>query len=257
MRRLLVSILLSVLPELGLGATAIGGMERLPGGEFTPLFRSGLQEQGATRVVVEPFFLDKLPVSDADFARFVVDNPAWKRDRVGRLYTDEGYLRHWPTADGPDVKVANRPVVNVSWHAAKAYCAWVGSRLPTDYEWQFAAYEGAVDFAERLASWYSKPATSDLPSVGTSAANRFLIFDMYGPVWEWVGDFSSLMVSNDGRAGSGTDSLRFCGGGVLSANETRNYIGFMRAAYLGALKANYTTSSLGLRCARSVEGATK
>src|SRR5690606_11083451 len=144
----------------------------------------------------------------------------------------------------------NQPVVHVSWHAAKAYCAWQGKRLPSNLEWQFVAYEGDQDYVARLTEWYSKPSTSELPNVGEGKPNRFLVHDMYGPIWEWVGDFNSLMVANDGRAGGGTREARFCGAGSLAATESRNYIGFMRAAYLSALKASNTTSTLGLRCAK-------
>ncbi len=229
-------------------------MATLPGGTFEPLFKSGLPGQAVSVATVKAFQLDVVPVTSEDFAHFTRTNPKWRRDQINSIFADQRYLSHWPTETGPGIDQLSSPVVNVSWHAAKAYCIWAGSRLPTDLEWQFAAYEGSPDYAERLASWYSKPSVVSLPRVGSSEPNRFQIFDMYGPIWEWVGDFSSLMVADDGRAGSGTDAAKFCGAGALSATETRNYIGFMRAAYLSALKADYTTSSLGFRCARDTKG---
>jgi formylglycine-generating enzyme required for sulfatase activity len=73
-------------------------------------------------------------------------------------------------------------------------------------------------------------------------------------IWEWVGDYASLMISGDNRNQGDPDLLKFCGAGALSTQDRENYAILMRIALLSSLKAADTTANLGFRCAKDATG---
>lgn len=233
----------------------VPAMARVKGGEFESVLPVA---PGNNRVRVESFEMDSVPVTNAQFAAFVAANPRWRRDRVPRLMADPEYLSHWTTATSPAADARNRPVVRVSWYAARAYCEWRGARLPTWYEWEWAAAasESVVDarndprWKQKILGWYARPATGPLPDVGSQPANVHGVRDLHGVVWEWVEDYNSLLVAGDNRQQSESDTTRFCGSGALTMEQKEQYATLMRIAMLSSLKAEYTTATTGFRCAR-------
>jgi sulfatase modifying factor 1 len=244
-------------------AAAPSGMARVGPGELQSIYAP---EPGAATVPVRAFELDRLPVTNTDFVAFVRAVPSWRRDRIARVFADEGYLAHWagPVELGPDAQ-PDQPVTQVSWFAAKAYCAAQGNRLPTEAEWELAASaseaspDGATDpgFRERVLAWYSRPSPRRLSVVGQRQPNYWGIHDLHGLVWEWVLDYNSTLLSDDSRTGKAADRLEFCGAGAFAAGDKQDYAGFMRLAFRNSLEARYTTRNLGFRCARDVEPATR
>ena len=103
------------------------------GGVYLPLY--GAKDQ---LVSVDSFLMDVLPVTNADYLKFVQENPAWKKSNIKRLFADESYLAKWHD-DVTFSGLPNAPVTNISWFAAKKYCECQGKRLPTVDEWEFAA----------------------------------------------------------------------------------------------------------------------
>jgi len=244
---------------------APAGMTQVGPGQYRPVYPVDDAAKVQTR---QAFWLDIRPVTNAEFTAFVQRQPRWRRDKVARLFADTGYLEHWPKPDQSTDRhlrkskheVLRRPVVHVSWFAAKAYCQARGARLPTADEWDFAAAAGPTSadgrqdpaWRERILHWYSRPASGPLPQVGQTDANFWGVRDLHGVVWEWVLDFSSNLVANDDREAGDSVLLRFCGAGALSAQDKTDYASLMRIAFRSSLRAHYTSAALGFRCAADI-----
>ena len=117
----------------------------------------------------------------------------------------------WHRPEGPGSEVIGRedhPVTHVSRRDAEAYAHWVGGRLPSEAEWEFAArggLEGAAFVwgdekgqAARANTWQGVFPVADTGDdghaaktapVGCFAANGYGLYDMAGNVWEWTRDW--------------------------------------------------------------------
>jgi formylglycine-generating enzyme required for sulfatase activity len=229
----------------------------VPGGPFATVLPPAAAVKSTN---VKPFRMDRRLVSNADFASFVRSHPEWRRDRVAGLFADEGYLRHWHSASDPGEAHARKPVTQVSWFAASAFCEARGARLPRWYEWEFAAAasdqtadaRGNPAWRQQILDWYAKSAGGPLPDAGASASNYFGIRDLHGVAWEWVEDAGGMLVSDDGRE-QGDGSGRFCGVGAASFEQKENYAMLMRIAMLSSMKAAYSSGSMSFRCVTEVE----
>jgi formylglycine-generating enzyme required for sulfatase activity len=237
--------------------TAAAAMPTVRGGRFESVLPPA---PGVKKVTVRSYRLDRTPVTNADFARFVRQHPEWRRDRVAALFAEKEYLAHWSSATEPGAAIARQPVVRISWFAASAYCEARGARLPTWYEWEYAAAASATspdarsdpNWQRQILEWYSRSARGALPDVGGTPANYYAIQDLHGVVWEWVYDLSSMLVSGDNRQQSDPDTLRFCGEGALTMEQKENYATLMRIAMLSSMQARYTSATMGFRCASEV-----
>ncbi len=186
----------------------------------------------------------------------------WRRSRAPRVFAEAGYLRDWEgDLDYGDPADGDRPVVDVSWFAANAYCAWRGGRLPTVDEWEFVARASeerrdASDdpaFRQRLIGFYTRPASRPLPAVGTAFRNAYGIHDLHGSVREWVLDFDGVLTSDDSRGAGARDDRLYCAAATTGASDRGDYAAFLRHAFRASVDGRATIGNLGFRCARSVD----
>ncbi len=227
------------------------GMSRVEGGRYVPMYGAGKNET----VTVGSFEMDKLPVTNADFMAFVKQHPRWRKSAAPKLFADAGYLKNWTEDLSFPPSMADAPVTNISWFAAKAYCECQGKRLPTTHEWEFAAMAGYKYrderrdslFSARILAAYETPKTY-LKPVGQSRANYWGLYNLNELVWEWTSDFGSVMMSGENRSSDARNL--FCGAGSLNATDLMNYAAFMRYAFRSSIQARFTINNLGFRCAR-------
>lgn len=258
---LLASALVALRLAEGVAAPAIApaDMVAITAGRYTPLLQSSKAEPEA----VAAFYLDVYAVTNAQYLAFVTANPQWQRGHVPSLFADPQYLQHWQTAGDvakPSEALWQRPVTNVSWFAARAYCRWQHKRLPRMAEWEYvalasaAAPDGSTDpaYLRQVLEWYSVPSPAVPPSSGSGGKNFWGVYDMHGVVWEWVADFHTALVTGESRGDSALERNLYCGAGSAGVAEAQkiNYAAFMRYAYRSSLQGHYTVNNLGFRCAK-------
>lgn len=159
-------------------------MIEIPAGRFimgTNLPRSDLQNQPEHAVELHAYRIDKYPVTNAQYARFVAE-------------TGHRPPLHWVGGKMPEGRELH-PVVMVSWFDAARYAAWAGKRLPTEAEWERAArgqdgrrwpWGDRMD-PLRLNTYYQVGATTEVLRFPEGASPEG-VMDMAGNVSEWVAD---------------------------------------------------------------------
>ncbi len=255
LRSAALGLLLACATDVSIGGAADEDAAFIEGGKWRSILPTGTSQPDVT---VAPYRLDRRPVTNAQFLAFTRAHPQWRKGQVPVVLADASYLKQWASASelGPTA-LPEQPVVGVSWFAARAYCEVRGARLPNWYEWEFAAAadethrdaRDSPEWQQRILAWYSRPSNEPLAAVGQGRPNAFGIYDLHGLVWEWVEDFSGLMIGADSREQGDPDLLKFCGSGALAIQDRTNYAVGMRVALLSSLQAHDTTINLGFRCA--------
>lgn len=245
-----VFIALACLPSLAQTDTSMALIKR---GSYVPLY--GAADKSPVTVV--DFYIDKYPITNEQFLLFVKQHPEYLKSNIKGIFAEKNYLGYWQNDTSYNGNLDKAPVTNVSWFAAKSYCECQGKRLPSMDEWEYVAMadkntndaRSKEEFNKYILSWYEKPKTF-LNPIGSTFKNYWGVYDMHGLIWEWTSDYNSIFLSGESRKDKDTDKLLFCGSGSVNASDLMDYAAFMRYAFRGSMKANFTTRNLGFRCAK-------
>lgn len=266
-----------------------GGTLYLPGGPRFDLsgirggqyvrgdwYGGGLQDQQPARTIsVSGFRISDTEITVAQFRSFV-ESTGYTTDaeRLGKCWTtnnqDQLTARTGATWRDPGFSQSDdHPVVCVSWRDARQFAEWVGGRLPTEAEWEYAARArgrkirypwgnnmdgSALNFADQNTSFPWADATSDdgferTAPVGSYVANGVGLHDMAGNVAEWTQDWYQpdyyAESAQDNPAGPGSGDARVVRGGGWNDALTQ-----CLPTYRRSVDPGLPTDAIGFRIVR-------
>lgn len=136
-------------------------------------------ERPAHRMHLEPFLIDRFPVTNRDFAAYLAESDVepplyWKRDGDGAWFRER--FGRSEELDG------DAPVIHVDFESAAGFARWAGKRLPSEPEWEMAA-QGSDSEPANLD--HERWDTAPVGSIPESHSDLGLE-QMVGDVWEWT-----------------------------------------------------------------------
>lgn len=223
---------------------------------------------------VAPFLLDVHCVTNARFQHFVDDGgydalEYWPEEIWPHLIelkdlTGQPGPRYWRHGRHNE-KLAEHPVVGISWYEAQAYALWIGQRLPTEMEWQMAAswhIKSSTDVLRRFPwgdamdnsrcnIWSSRNRhTVAVDSYPKGAAPNHVL-QLVGNVWEWT-DSEYVITDEQGNPIVGEMPMHVVRGGAFDTYFEAQAASDFRTGQI-ALARSYNT---GFRCAMNLADAT-
>ena len=140
---------------------------------------------------VKSFWIDKYPVTNAQFKKFLDATHYQPQDALN-------FLNEWKNGTYP-AGWDNKPVTWVSLEDARAYASWAGKRLPHEWEWQYAAqstdgrmYPWGNTWNDQAVPTPDKSRTMRGPDAVDAhplGASPFGVMDLVGNVWQWTEEF--------------------------------------------------------------------
>jgi formylglycine-generating enzyme required for sulfatase activity len=226
----------------------------IPPGEFlmgaVPEDKSAMaDEKPPHRVkIMKAFRIGQTLVTVAAYQQFVSQQPGHKMPAAPLFNNVWGKSEH--------------PIANVNWGEAKAYCEWIGGRLPSEAEWEYAARGGKPGWKYPWGNVitpenanYSESGLKGTSPVRTYPRNGWGLHDMAGNLWEWTADwyspdyYASLpLVSpvEDPRGPKRSENLR-----VIRGGSWHNQATDLRASMRGSNQPENGGTQGGFRCVLS------
>ena len=217
-------------------------MSQIPEGEFE-MGADGNNEDPIHTIFLDSYWIDQTEVTNAMYAFCVEDGEC--------VAPAEEDFANWRFED--------HPVSGVRWDEARAYCKWVGARLPTEAEWEKAArgtdgrtFPWGEGVNCNLANYQGCIEDAGTTVVGSYESGRspYGLYDMAGSVWEWTADWYSESYYDErpvpNPPGPETGTLRVArGGGSWGADYIRT------SARVGDDPSVLDGRAIGFRCALS------
>ncbi len=260
------------------------GMIYVPGGSTDIGSATGLpREQPVYNTVFQPFYMDKTPVTVAQFRTFV--------EATGYITQAEGFgdavvfdldkreweLRpgaNWKQPLGPNFEPAkdDHPVTQVSFNDAIAYCEWADKRLPTEAEWEHAARNASnsrnrYSWGEEITDHNGYKANiwqGTFPAintgedgylftcpVGTFGETSLGLSDISGNVWEWCQDWYLPYGSDQKGYEPNAESEKVMRGGSFMCDP--NYCHGYRVSGRSGSTPETGLFHTGFRCVKDVK----
>jgi formylglycine-generating enzyme required for sulfatase activity len=200
-------------PRPGLGLRSDGLPDivwcEVPAGVFTMGSTEYESEMPQHQVNLPAFKIGKYPITNAQYAAFVGDGGYTEKWRA--CWTEAGWARKGeragPSTAGGDFDLLNRPVIDVTWYEAMAFCAWLTARLrdtgeldlaweitlPSERQWEKAArgtngrrYPWGDEADPNRANYVeTEIRTTTAVGIFPGGASPYGCEDMSGNVWEW------------------------------------------------------------------------
>ena len=232
------------------------------------------------KVYLNPYEIDRHPVSNGDFVKFIEDGgyenyrywlaDGWDLLKANEwkcpLYWEKRDGKNWSKKDFRGLTQINltEPVVNISYFEADAYAKWIGKRLPTEAEWEKAAswnddlnrktkYPWGDDppnqeYANLLESWLWGPSPIGSFPKGKS---HYGCYEMIGDVWEWTSSEYILYPAFKSRFPEYTDKWAI-GHKVLRGGSFATPRCQIRNSYRNYFKPHERILFAGFRCAKDI-----
>ncbi len=210
----------------------------------------------AHKVYLDAFYIDPWEVTNGEMAKFLNanGNPEGKYIKIGpESFIQKDGERYFVKDNKEDY-----PANFVSWYGAKAYCEWVGKKLPTEAQWEKAARGtdgrrypwGSERPSPRFLNFISFTNwKSVLKPVGSYEAGKspYGVYDMAGNVWEWCSDWYSPRYYNDSPhknpTGPGKGQHKVLRGGLFGENPL-----YVETSYRNHNRPELQGPYTGFRC---------